>query len=487
MPIQVRFINFVGCIWNWKVIFRAVSGQRKLTIGGILMASSIGPLLEAAMDKLNRATSEEAAIALTAEFGNEEPGVKLPIVVQLPPTVMAPTSVSWSEYREIVQQKLRPFETFMKQTMGLSPVPLLAANALQVSASLEQIQILSKAQDHVGEIRELELDPLIQLTTMDDAVQDIELNTYRQNHPGLTTGKGVKVAVLDSGIDTLHPHLQVADSVETCGEDINIPGEHGTHCAGSIASRDAIFPGVAPDVTLLNIKVLRANGTGRHTFITKGIDEALDREAQILSMSVGFNHLPTWSAGGHGWSCLDGRCPLCTAVDNAVAQNVLVVVAAGNEHERAEALRLFNFGNAFDTELGCPGQARQALTVGALTKRTFLPASFSSRGPTSYSQSKPDIAAPGVNITSTIPAPRDAQGSLVPNPSRASLFGRKSGTSMATPIIAGTAALLIEQRLTASESVRPADLRQMLLTRGSVPLGLPLTVVGAGRLSLRNL
>ncbi len=284
-----------------------------------------------------------------------------------------------------------------------------------------------------------------------------------------------------------HPHLVVADSAETCGESIDIPGDHGTHCAGSIASRDAVFPGVAPAVRLINIKVLRANGSGRHTFIVRGIDEALDRGAQVLSMSIGFNHLPTWSQGGHGWSCPDGMCPLCRAVDSATQlENVVAVVAAGNEHQRAETLRAWGLGGSFDTELSCPGQAREAVCVAAITKRTFLPAAFSGRGPTAYGETKPDICAPGVNITSTIPVPRDPQGRPIPNPPRTRLFERMSGTSMATPIVAGVTALLIQRRIEASTSWTPSDIKQELFLDATEPLALPPNVVGRGRASLRG-
>ena len=305
-----------------------------------------------------------------------------------------------------------------------------------------------------------------------------------QNNHGPLTGQGAKVAVLDSGIDAQHAHLNIVDAVSTSGESVDIAGSHGTHCAGSIASRDRVFPGVAPDVELINVKVLRFDGRGSNTSITKGVDEALDRSADIVSMSLGFNHLPTWSNGGHGWSCPDGRCPLCTAVDTAVAVGAVVVVAAGNEHQRAEALRNMGLGNEFDTELGCPGQSRSAITVGALTKRTFLPASFSSRGPTSYNQNKPNLAGPGVNITSTVPVPRNAQGQPIADPPRSTLFDRKSGTSMATPIVAGAAALILQYRRQEGMSIAPRAIRNDLLELATQSMHLPENLVGVGRLNL---
>ena len=317
---------------------------------------------------------------------------------------------------------------------------------------------------------------------MNDAVEDVGLPGVRVRHPNLD-GRGVIVAVLDSGIDSQHPYLNVADAISTSGQSTDQPGDHGTHCAGSIASTDAFYPGIAPAVRLLDIKVLRANGSGQHTFIAQGVDAALDRGAHILSMSLGFNHRPTWSMNGHGWHCPDGRCPLCTAVDNAVRfDETLVVVAAGNEHQFAEDLRNSGHGGSFDTELGCPGQARRALTVGALTKSTFSLAPFSSHGPSAYGTSKPDLSAPGVNIMSTIVSPKGIKGQQ-----RSDLFARKSGTSMATPIVAGAAALLIQQRLDAGQPWTPDEIRQELLTQHTRVLPFAAHLGGAGRLDLSGL
>lgn len=447
------------------------------------MSAKVGPLLAMAMDRMQAAGSEEGAFALAAAMGSEEAeSGRLPIVVQC--LNKKPTKgESWASYRERTESRLEPIRKRIEDVLGVPVTSLLAANAFQTAVSPEQVEFLQKQKD----VRVLELDPLLQVVAMNDAVLDVELSGFRQRNTTLT-GKGVKVAVLDSGVDRKHPFLKVAGSASTCGESVDIPGSHGTHCAGSIASRDAVFLGIAPGVDLLNIKVLRANGTGQHTFIEKGIDEALDLGANVLSMSLGFNHLPRFSSGGHGWTCTDGRCPLCTAVDNAVRlDGVFAVVAAGNEHDRAEALRKNGLGSEFDTEIACPGHAREALTVGAVTKRTFLPASFSSNGPCADGRSKPDVCAPGVNITSTIPVPRQPNGKPVTNPSRASLFGRKSGTSMATPIVAGVVALLIQRQKDAGKTWTPASIRKELLNKGLAALQIVPTIVGGGRVTLNGL
>lgn len=445
------------------------------------MPDKIGPLLLSAMGRMSRASSTAEAAVVASALGGPNGSEDLPIVIKVP-TLEPQPGEEWRGYRERVEAKLEPLREKLKGVMGISAAPLIAANALQAQASPEQIEHLGTQ----SEISTMELDPVEHVTLLDDADDDIAMPGFRMRHPTLD-GSGVKVAVLDSGIDIKHPALTVSDSVTTNGQSVNIPGKHGTHCAGIIASRDLTFGGIAPKVTLLNIKVLAADGSGRHTDITKGIDEALDRGAQVLSMSLGFNHLPRWSNRGHGWSCARGDCPLCTAVDNAVTlDNVVAVVAAGNEHDRAQALRAASSSASFDTELACPGQSRKALTVGAISKQLFQLASFSSRGPTSYGTSKPELCAPGVNITSSIPVPRNPSGALVANPPRSSLFARDSGTSMATPFVAGAVALLIQKRIEAGGAWTPDDIRRDLLSGGLGPLIGTSDEVGAGRLYLGN-
>ncbi len=440
--------------------------------------ATVGPLLTRAITRM-QGVGRLNALALAAHFGGDETVGALPLYLKIP--LIAPgVRESWKAYKGRVESEMLPLQTRIRNATGLESDRLIAGNALQVLATPDQALYLAS----FSELEIVELDPLVQVTTMDDATVDIDLVGYRTTHLG-QDGAGVRVAVLDSGIDLHHPCLNVHHSSSTCGESDLIPGSHGTHCAGSIASTDATYAGVAPGVELYNIKVLRANGTGTSAFITKGIDAALDLNVHVLSMSLGFNHLPAWWTGGHGWSCPTGNCPLCTAVDNAsLLENTVCVVAAGNEHASAAALRAAGQSGSFDTELGCPGQAREAITVGALHKSTFVPADFSSHGPTLYGIDKPVLAAPGVNVTSTIPVPRDAHGKPTLPPPRSMLFGRKSGTSMATPIVAGAAALVVQQYLTSGSPWTPAIVRSALLARGVRAIPFPANVVGDGRLLL---
>ena len=130
---------------------------------------------------------------------------------------------------------------------------------------------------------------------------------------------------------------------------------------------------------------------------------------------------------------------------------------------------------------------RRGITVGALTKQTFLTASFSSRGPTAFRAAKPDIAAPGVNITSSVPARRAGRRDVVPNLTRAELSDRDSGTSMATPIVSGALALILQRRIRDGQPTDVAAIRAELLTKGFQVLARPGAEVGVGRLNIGGL
>lgn len=438
----------------------------------------IGPLLQHVLSRLEQAEPASRGHeleVLTAQIGGSAEKEELPMVLQLAP-VAPQAGETWPEFRARVARGLDPLYGAVAGGRGQ---PLYLANAMAVAASPQR----ARAMADIPEVELVELDPLRRVTLMDDVVGDIGLPILRARH-GQLTGAGVSVAVLDSGIDLTHPHLRVADSASTCGETVEIPGRHGTHCAGSVASQDTIFPGVAPGVRLLNIKVLRSDGSGQPTWITKGIEAALDLGADILSMSLGFNHLPPWSDGGHGWSCPDGLCQLCMAVNNAMALGAVVCVAAGNEHERAARLRSFGFGDRFDTELACPGQARQAITVAAVTKKDYALSGFSSRGPAAYGGGKPVIAGPGVNITSTVPVPRRVDGTPDATAPRSLLFDRESGTSMATPVVAGSLALILEHRRSQGLATTPGELVDLLTRSLAAPMDAPAEAVGTGPVDL---
>ncbi|WP_410814801.1 S8 family serine peptidase [Micromonospora sp. 067-2] len=233
-------------------------------------------------------------------------------------------------------------------------------------------------------------------------------------------GAGVRVAVLDTGVDANHPDLagRIAGSQDFSGSGSSVDGHgHGTHVAstivGSGTASDGRRRGVAPGATLLVGKVLDDNGSGYDSNIIAGMEWAAHSGAKIVSMSL-------------GGSATDGTDPMSQALNDLTAQTgALFVVAAGNE------------GAA--RTVGAPGAATSALTVGAVDRDDQL-AEFSSRGPRVGDNGlKPEITAPGVGIIAA-----RAAGTTMGTPVD-DAYTQASGTSMATPHVAGAAAILAQE------------------------------------------
>ncbi|WP_328972676.1 S8 family peptidase [Streptomyces sp. NBC_00239] len=230
------------------------------------------------------------------------------------------------------------------------------------------------------------------------------------------TGKGVKVAVLDTGVDQTHPDLkgvEIAEKNFSSSPDSKDRHGHGTHVgstvAGSGAKSGGTYKGVAPGARLLDGKVLGDDGFGSESEIVAGMQWATDQGAQIVNMSI---------VGGDG--------PEVDPMETAVAKlsgKALFVIAAGNNGAKPGTIT-------------SPGSAPAALTVGAVDKQDRI-ADFSSRGPTAAGLSKPDLTAPGVDIVAAASTQGGATGG--------NGYVAMSGTSMATPHVAGAAALLLQQ------------------------------------------
>jgi subtilisin family serine protease len=233
-------------------------------------------------------------------------------------------------------------------------------------------------------------------------------------------GKGVKVAVLDTGIDATHPDLKGkvlrARNFTSSGSTDDRQG-HGTHVAstivGSGAKSGGKYKGVAPGAKLLVGKVLDDTGFGDDSDIIAGMQWAVAQGAKVVNMSL----------GSPDTADVD---PVEKAVnDLSASSHTLFVIAAGNT-------------GPSDTTVGSPGSAAAALTVAAVDRDDKI-ASFSSRGPTADGRLKPDIAAPGVDII----AAKAAHG--VEGNDEAPGYVSMSGTSMATPHTVGAAAILAQE------------------------------------------
>jgi len=216
-----------------------------------------------------------------------------------------------------------------------------------------------------------------------------------------TKGRGIKVAVLDTGIAYKHPDLEGAildmkdfTNSRSGASDMN---GHGTHCAGIIVARDNStgIVGVAPEAELLIGKVLDDNGSGSEEMVASGIEWAIESGADIISMSLGSPY-PSKR--------------IQKAIKIAIDNNLFVICAAGNS------------GPFLDT-VDYPGAFEETIAVGSIDRRKKI-SNFSSRG------KEVDVVAPGDEILSTYP-PRG--------------LAKLSGTSMAAPFVAGISALILSK------------------------------------------
>lgn len=278
-------------------------------------------------------------------------------------------------------------------------------------------------------------------------------------------GNGITVAVIDTGVaphdDLVKPtnriieFMDFVNNKETPYDD----NGHGTHVAGIIAgngySSRGKYVGIAPKSNIIGIKALDENGGGSTSDIIAALSyciEMMDKyNIKIINLSLGTpaTHSPD-------------KDPLVKAVEKCVEAGIIVVTAAGNSGPNARTIL-------------SPGISKEVITVGAVDdKRTVDPsddtiAPFSSRGPTPDGIQKPDLVAPGVNINSISHSKLDSYTSL-------------SGTSMATPLVSGSLALLLNRYVDLS----PKEFKTML-TNACMPLKDEKEGQGYGMLNLRVL
>ena len=263
-------------------------------------------------------------------------------------------------------------------------------------------------------------------------------------------GFGITVAVIDTGVDYTHwalgkgfgPGYKVIggyDFVNNDGNPLDDSG-HGTHVAGIIAGNREPVIGVAPDATLLAYKVLNREGSGDVSDVIAAVERSMDPNndgdpsdrADVVNMSLG---------GPQQWDD-----PLVRAVERAIAAGTVFAISAGNR---------FAVGS-----IGNPGVAPSAITVGATDLSDARP-QFSSRGPVGGTwQVKPEVSAPGVDIVSS------ALGGQTL---------RASGTSMASPHVAGLAALLLQKH----PQWTPADVKAAMVSTAT-----PVNVTGKAQIGV---
>jgi serine protease AprX len=257
------------------------------------------------------------------------------------------------------------------------------------------------------------------------------------------SGNGVTVAVLDSGVaadlDLVAPANRILASVNFADQRLaSDPGGHGTHIAGIVAGNGSRsggqFVGIAPQANIVDVRVLGRTGSGRISSVVRGIEWVLAHRAvyniRVINLSFG--------ARAHLSYRLD---PLSAAVEIAWRRGLVVVAASGNG------------GPQRDTVV-TPGIDPYVITVGATddrgtnTRSDDTLAWFSAWG-SADSNAKPDLVAPGRRLVS-LRVPGSALDTLFPDrvvmAQNGSTYFRLTGTSMATGVVSGAAALLLEHR-----------------------------------------
>ncbi|WP_306336846.1 S8 family serine peptidase [Streptomyces sp. KL118A] len=296
----------------------------------------------------------------------------------------------------------------------LEPVDGVALKADKKKAATFWAEITNPKSRAAGDLKKLWLDAKVE-ATLDRSTKQVHApEAWAAGYDG----KGTKVAVLDTGADAEHPDLKGrigATKNFTDSPDNEDRQGHGTHTTSTVGGSGAASggkkKGVAPGTELLHGKVLNDSGSGATSWIIEGMQWAVDQQADVVSMSLG-NPAQT--------DCTD---PMSTATEELAqsAKDTLFVIAAGNTGPSLNSV-------------SSPGCAPGVLTVGAVD-RDDTTAPFSSRGPAFGSHTlKPEIAAPGVGISAAAAGGRGSHA-----------YQSMSGTSMATPHVAGAAAL-VKQR-----------------------------------------
>ena len=293
----------------------------------------------------------------------------------------------------------------------------------------------------------LELDGIVQVQNGDAAVvHEVDLAQQATGYDG----SGVTVAVIDTGIDGLHVGLDDMDDDNSTNDPkiigfydpVNNPDKvngtevfpyddqgHGSHCAGTVAGTGAPtfeHPGMAPGAFLVGVKVLDAGGSGSFAVVMAGmqwtVDYRYEYNIRAASMSLGGPGPIEWTSSEED--------SVNRFANEMVRAGISMLIAAGN--------------SAAPATIGTPGGAEDVITVGALNKNTAI-AEYSSQGPTEEGRVKPNVAFVGSDVMSVAHNTGDGYVAF-------------SGTSMATPGVAGTVALMLQ----ANPDLSPFDVRNIL-------------------------
>jgi len=320
-------------------------------------------------------------------------------------------------------------ESIIKQVEGQISERFETIPALSLSVPAVYIPFL---QQH-PKIKFIQQD---QPVTIQGQVIDWGVTKTKANfvHSSGITGKGVKIAILDTGIDTKHSDLYVSGGacmLSRCTNSYNDDNGHGTHVAGIIAAKNNNIGtiGVAPEASIYAVKVLDRDGMGTTSTVLSGIDWAIKNKMDIINLSL---------------STPKPDLALKEMIDEAYRQGILVVSAVGNNGN----------GQGTGDTVEYPARYSSVIAVSAINQNN-LRVSSSATGPSV------EVAAPGEAIYSTVPTAYDFDGN-------ANGYTWMTGTSMATPFVSGILALYKQQYPYKTNE----EIRQLLQTN-VVDLGNP--------------
>ena len=403
-----------------------------------------------------------------------------------------------STVRVIVQYSTQPTEAhFRKVTDQLG----------RIHRAYEHLPMASLDVTEAG-LTALENDPDVVYVSPDREVHgtlehvgaSVDLTPLTNYYNSIKRAKaaGVGIAVIDSGLDPTQPYFttylsspsRILHSESFIDSTPNDLYGHGTHVAAIIAGVDnvtsalpsklAAYWGMAPDASLINLKVLDANGSSNDSTVIAGIDRAIALKSiyniRVINLSLGRAVFESYKVD-----------PLCQAVEQAWKAGIVVVVAAGNDGRDNSAKT-----NGYGT-ITAPGNDPYVITVGAANDKQDLDpsndvmTSYSSKGPTAIDHIvKPDLVAPGnlvisgqaagATLSTNYPGNRITVGNYTPGGSTSAspYFFTLSGTSMATPVVSGAAAFLIDK----NPSITPDQVKAklMLTARRTFPSTMTITI-----------
>ncbi len=396
----------------------------------------------------NISSNDKLSTSLTSELTTISENEQIPVIITLPNQKIAFNTATGKSQIESEQKKLITFLENEKSKNKVNKIKSIKIiNAVAAKVTPEVLTSLVGRSD----VSNIELDKVVSIKGSELSFKKIESSATQLNAASINawgvdkidapavwkqgiTGKGITVAVVDTGIDATHSDLDDLDDNPSTNDPkvvdwidyINSKSSayddngHGTHVSGTISGTGAngIQTGVAPGTKLIVAKVFDSEGDGYLSDCILGFEWAVNNDANIISFSGGSSEHDSL---------------FTTAINKVVAAGVVPVIAGGNDGEDGSST------------ITCPGDELNSLTVGA-TDSSDVIADFSGRGPVNLNGQtyiKPDVSAPGVSVPSTYPGGGYAYG---------------TGTSMATPHVSGTAALILQK----NPNMKPAEVKEAL-------------------------